>query len=64
MSNKDQTELLGEVLTVTRDQLSRSVNLNAELEALLNIERRKVSDLEQELESIKGATKESKEPKQ
>jgi hypothetical protein len=61
MSNKDQTELLSEVLTVTRDQLSRSINLNAELEALLNIERRRVAELEQELEALKNATKESKE---
>jgi hypothetical protein len=53
MSNKDQNEILSEVLGVTRDQLSRSINLNAELEALLNIERRKVSELEQELAALK-----------
>jgi uncharacterized protein YlaN (UPF0358 family) len=56
MSNKDQNEILAEVLGVTRDQLSRSVNLNAELEALLNIERRKVSELEQELAALKEAS--------
>jgi hypothetical protein len=55
MSDKDQTEILGEVLGVTRDQLARSVNLNAELEALLNIERRKVAELEQELAKSKEA---------
>jgi hypothetical protein len=55
MSNKDQNEILSEVLGVTRDQLSRSINLNAELEALLNIERRKVSELEQELSALKEA---------
>lgn len=55
MSNKDQSEILGEVLGVTREQLSRSINLNAELEALLNIERRKVSELEQELAALKEA---------
>jgi len=55
MSNKDQNEILSEVLGVTRDQLSRSINLNAELEALLNIERRKVSELEQELAALKEA---------
>jgi hypothetical protein len=55
MSDRDQTEILGEVLGVTRDQLARSVNLNAELEALLNIERRKVADLEQELTKSKEA---------
>ena len=55
MSNKDQSEILGEVLGVTREQLSRSINLNAELEALLNIERRKVAELEQELAKSKEA---------
>lgn len=54
MSNKDQSEILSEVLVVTRDQLARSVNLNAELEALLNIERRRVSELEQELSELKN----------
>lgn len=56
MSNKDQNEILSEVLGVTRDQLSRSINLNAELEALLNIERRRVSELEQELTALKEAS--------
>jgi uncharacterized protein YlaN (UPF0358 family) len=56
MSNKDQNEILSEVLGVTRDQLSRSINLNAELEALLNIERRKVSELEQELAALKESS--------
>ena len=56
MSNKDQSEVLGEVLGVTRDQLSRSINLNAELEALLNIERRKTAELEQELTELKNKT--------
>lgn len=55
MSNKDQSEILSEVLGVTREQLSRSINLNAELEALLNIERRKVAELEQELAKSKEA---------
>jgi hypothetical protein len=59
MSNKDQSEILSEVLVVTRDQLSRSVNLNAELEALLNIERRKVSELEKELSELKSKTDKS-----
>jgi hypothetical protein len=54
MSNKDQSEILSEVLVVTRDQLARSVNLNAELEALLNIERRRVAELEQELSELKN----------
>jgi len=59
MSNKDQSEILSEVLVVTIDQLSRSVNLNAELEALLNIERRKTAELEQELSELKNKTDKS-----
>jgi hypothetical protein len=59
MSNKDQSEILSEVLVVTRDQLSRSINLNAELEALLNIERRKTAELEQELYELKSKTDKS-----
>lgn len=45
----NQTELLAEVLGVTREQLSKAMNLNAELEALLLIERRKVEKLQEEL---------------
>jgi hypothetical protein len=45
----NQTELLGEVLAVTREQLSKAMNLNAELEALLFIERRRVEKLQEEL---------------
>lgn len=59
MSNKDQSEILSEVLVVTRDQLARSINLNAELEALLNIERRKVAELESQLEDSKKPAKDS-----
>jgi hypothetical protein len=55
----NQTELLAEVLGVTRDQLSKAMNLNAELEALLLIERRKVEKLQEEL-SKKSEEKEDK----
>lgn len=52
MAEKDQSELLGGVLSITRDQLTRSMNLNAELEALLAIERSKNADLEQRLAEL------------
>lgn len=45
----NQLELVKEILAVTRDQLSKSMNLNAELEALLYIERKKVEQLQAEL---------------
>ena len=45
----NQVELVSEVLAVTRDQLSKAMNLNAELEALLLIERKKTKKLEDEL---------------
>jgi hypothetical protein len=49
MAEKDQSELLTGVLNITRDQLTRSMNLNAELEALLTFERSKNAELEQRL---------------
>jgi len=52
MAEKDQSELLSGVLTITRDQLTRSMNLNAELETLLNIERSKNAELEQRLAEL------------
>lgn len=45
----NQIELVKEVLGVTRDQLSKAMNLNAELEALLYLERKKVEKLQEEL---------------
>lgn len=59
-TQQNQLELISNVLNVTRDQLSRSMNLNAELEALLSIERKKVSELEQALAQTKSKTEEKK----
>jgi len=56
-----QVEVLTEVLGITRDQLSRSLNLTAELEALLNIERRRNSELSAELEEAKNSKGEKSE---
>jgi hypothetical protein len=55
--NPAQTALLSEVLAVTRDQLSKAMNLNAELEALLHIERRKSEKLQEELSKKSEETK-------
>lgn len=50
MDNKAPSqELLAGTLAVTRDQLTRSMNLCAELEALLSIEKRKNAELQREL---------------
>ena len=55
MSEKDpkqaQIELVTNVLNITRDQLSRSMNLNAELEALLAAERATNEELKSALEA-------------
>jgi hypothetical protein len=59
-NQQNQVELISNVLNVTRDQLSRSMNLNAELEALLTLERKKVSELEQVLAETKSKTEEKK----
>ena len=52
MADQDQLELLGNVLNITRDQLTRSMNLNAELEALLTAERSKTAELEKQLAEL------------
>jgi hypothetical protein len=55
--SNDQNEILSGVISITRDQLSRAMALNAELEVLLGIERKKNKKLEDEL------TKNKKEEK-
>lgn len=54
MTEKDNQELVSNVLSVTRDQLSRAMALCAELEALLNIEKRKNADLTKKLDDLKS----------
>jgi hypothetical protein len=54
--NNEQAELIGNVLTITREQLTRSMNLNAELEAILTIERAKTAELQKQLEALAAAT--------
>lgn len=49
MANSNE-EFLSTLLSTTRDQLSKAVNLCAELEALLIIEQKKNSQLEAMLE--------------
>ena len=59
-TNYGQIEVLTEVIKITRDQLSRSLNLNAELEALLTVERRRREELEKTLSESKPDEKSSK----
>ena len=47
-------ELLNTVLAVTREQLSRSMSLCAELEAMLSLEKRKNAALSKELDSLRA----------
>jgi hypothetical protein len=54
MTEKDNQELVTNILSVTRDQLSRAMALCAELEALLTIEKRKNADLTKKLDDSKG----------
>ncbi len=49
----ENQEVFNNILSVTREQLSKSMAISAELEALLIIERRKVADLERQLEDLK-----------
>jgi hypothetical protein len=54
MTEKDNQELVTNILSVTRDQLNRAMALCAELEALLNIEKRKNAELASKLNEPKG----------
>jgi hypothetical protein len=58
MSEKEgKIELLNSVLGITREQLSRSMNLNAELEALLGAERERSAYLEKKLSELSENSK-------
>lgn len=55
MSETQNVEYITTVLQITREQLSRSLNLNAELEAALNMERQRNELLQAELEKLTAA---------
>jgi hypothetical protein len=57
MTDKNE-ELYNSVLAVTRDQLSKSMGLNAELEALLLMERSRNEKLQADLDELKSKSKE------
>jgi hypothetical protein len=52
----ENQEVFNSVLSVTRDQLSKSMAVGAELEALLIAERRKVAELERQIEELKNSS--------
>lgn len=49
----ENQELVTHLIAATRNQLSNAMNANAELEALLSIERKRSADLEQQLAMLK-----------
>ena len=51
--NKDNQELITNLIAVTRNQLSSAMNANAELEAMLAIERKRNDELEAQLAQLK-----------
>jgi hypothetical protein len=55
--NEGKIELLTNVLGMTREQLSRSMNLNAALEALLGAERERSANLEKKLAELSHNSK-------
>lgn len=63
MSETQNVEYISTVLQITREQLSRSVNLNAELEAALAIERQRNELLQAELEKLQTAGSKDKDTK-
>jgi hypothetical protein len=52
---QNQIAVLNNVLNITRDQLARSMNLNAELEALLTMEQTKSQELEKKIAELTSA---------
>ena len=56
--DEQQQQVLVNVLNITRDQLNRSMSLNAELEALLTLEREKTAALEAKVAELSSASKE------
>jgi hypothetical protein len=62
MTDKNE-ELYNSVLAVTRDQLSKSMGLNDELEALLLMERSRNEKLQAELDELKSKSEEKGQAK-
>jgi hypothetical protein len=58
MSDNNQ-EVFNNVLAITRDQLSKSMSLATELEALLVIERKKTSELEAKIAELQAKSEET-----
>ena len=63
MSETQNVEYITTVLQITREQLNRSLNLNAELEAALNMERQRNELLQAELEKLTTAKDKDKDAK-
>jgi len=61
MSETQNAEYVTAVLQITREQLSRSISLNAELEAALNLERQRNELLQAELQKLQGAKDKDKD---
>jgi BMFP domain-containing protein YqiC len=59
MSDNNQ-EVFNNVLAITRDQLSKSMSLATELEALLVIERKKTAELEAKIAELEAKSSEEK----
>lgn len=57
---KEENELISSVLSVTREHLSKYMNLATELEALLVIERRKNFELETKIQELKSLKQDKK----
>lgn len=60
-NNNENQELYNNVLSITRDQLSKAMSLSTELEALLVIERNKNAELESRLAALLSSKAEPSE---
>jgi hypothetical protein len=54
MPNNNEAAVFNEVLAITREQLARSMSLNAELEAMLKVEQAKNEDLQKKIAELES----------
>jgi hypothetical protein len=54
MPSNNEAAVFNEVLAITREQLARSMSLNAELEAMLKVEQAKNEELQKKIAELES----------
>lgn len=60
MPNSNEATVFNEVLSITREQLGRSMSLNAELEAMLKVEQAKNEELQKKITELESSAEPEK----